>query len=76
MNITGKTNIAVTRFNELKRGDVFYFISEFKPNDIKIYMRCGHTSADLEAVNLETGSCYSFRDNPAVHKVYGDFVIS
>ena len=64
INISTKIKSAhadTTTFKDLKQGDVFYFLKDC--NDVvnqKIYMRCGHTSSDLSAVNLDTGTCYGF----------------
>ena len=61
MTIYGRSDIHTTTFKDLKQGDVFYLLKDC--NDVvnqKIYMRCGHTSSDLSAVNLDTGTCYGF----------------
>lgn len=70
MQIYGKTNIHLTIYKDLKKGDVFYFLKDYKEflGQKKIYMRCGHTSEN-SAVNLETGICYVFDDNEPVEIV-------
>ena len=61
MTIYGKTDIKKTLFGDLEKGDVFFFVNDYKKNclDLKMWMRCGHTT-ELDAVNLETGICYGF----------------
>ena len=73
MRIHGVTNIKITTFNDLKKGDIFYFLKDAKEitditnlNNQKIYMRCGHGQNDKDAVNLATGICYGFTDNEPV----------
>lgn len=65
MNILGKVEIKPTYFKDIKGGDVFYFLKDYKDIiDIKlnIYMKC----LGDRAVNLETGILYSFDDYEAV----------
>lgn len=66
MIIYGRMDIHTTTFKDLKNGDIFYILKDSKDlGNQKIYMRCGHTSSDLSAVNLDTGICYGFdKDEP------------
>lgn len=75
MKIYGKQNIRIITFEDLEKGDVFYFSSDNDKDEKRVYMRCGHTS-ELVAVNLETGICYSFDANQAVVKLDGEFHIN
>lgn len=64
MEICGKSNIKKKIFKDLKQGDVFYFIEDYSTDfsKINVYMRCGHTDEN-DAVNLETGVCYTFKED-------------
>lgn len=66
MTIYGRSDIHTTTFKDLKQGDVFYTLKDCRDvANLKIYMRCGHTSSDLSAVNLDTGICYGLdKDEP------------
>ena len=75
MKVCGKQNIEIMLFQDLDRGDVFYFSSDNGKEDKKIWMRCGHSDTDLAAVNLESGVCYSFAGCETVVQLQGEFSI-
>lgn len=77
MKVQGKSTINQLSFKDLKSGDVFCFTKDITSNieNVKVYLRGGHTSTDKTAINLETGIMYTFEDTEPVKIVSGTLII-
>ena len=84
MIVHSSSEIFPTLFKDLARGDVFYLLKDVErtethapsPENVRILMRCGHKSTDMDAVDIRSGACWSFNENDAVVKLSAKVAIS